>query len=191
MMNTIKFTTRGFNYALGSLVALLALLPIATAANAAYILSSQETLIPVILGAVCGAAASVLIPTDVDASLRFPILTKIVVGISLGILCPLTWEAYDPVMTANKLALPALIIALFGTPISCFLVSLVCEPLAWKIALALIGRRFGFDINVDALFQEFEEKRAAQNKISAEKANRADISALRLPANCGTRIKPR
>ena len=152
-------------------VMLLLSLPLATIANANYMLSTPETLVPVVLGAVLGGIAALAIPTDVDASLKHPNFTKLVVGTALGVICPLTWEAFDPMMTANKLALPAFVIALFGTPIAVFLVTLICEPLAWKIALFFLLKRLGFDVDVDPLFQRLEEKRATQFRNSVNSAS--------------------
>ena len=141
---------------------LLITLPIATVANAHYMLSTPETLVPVILGSILGALAATAIPTDVDISIKRPTLTKLVIGTAVGVLCPLTWEAFDPSMTANKLALPAFVLALFGTPICCFGLTLICEPLTWKIVIYAVLRRFGFDVDLEGLFEKLEAKKKLQ-----------------------------
>jgi len=128
------------------LLALVIMLPISARANSLFVITTNETGIPVLLGAILGSLAALFIRTEVDEKLYQPMFAKLVIGISLGILAPLTWEAHQSDMMANKLALPAFCIALFGTPICCFLITILCDPITWKIAFYYFLRRFGVDM---------------------------------------------
>ena len=99
---------------------------------------------PIFFAALFGGITATFIRTEVDSQLKHDGLSKLIIGLGLGMFACISWQAHDPSIDTLKLALPAFVLGSLGAPIRVFLLTWASDPKTRLRAGAKLNSKLGF-----------------------------------------------